>query len=96
MKKSFTCSLFHNGIIGGSLILDENSVCYKTNKLTVDKAYKNFVLPLNEIANVTWKWIVFPIATFIMKNGDKYKFLIFNKSSFNKWFHEFHYEINKF
>ena len=41
MKKSFMCSLIcHNGIVGGALYLDENSVTYKTNKLTVDRAYR--------------------------------------------------------
>ena len=40
MKKSFMCSLIcHNGIVGGALYLDENSLIYKTNKLTVDRAY---------------------------------------------------------
>ncbi len=90
MKKSFMCSLIcHNGILGGALYLDENSVTYKTNKLTVDKAYRNLVLPLDEIAELTWKWVVFPIATFHMKNGEKYKILIFNQRRFKKWFQEY-------
>lgn len=85
MKKSFMCSLIcHNGIIGGVLNLDENSVTYKTNKLTVDRVYRNLVLPLGEIAELTWKWVVFPVATFHMKNGAKYKVMIFNKRRFNK------------
>ena len=89
MKKSFICSLIcHNGIIGGALYLDENSVTYKTNKLTVDKAYRNLILPLDEIAELTWKWVVFPIATFHMKNGQKYKILIFNKERFQKYYDE--------
>ena len=87
MKKSFICSLIcHNGIIGGALYLDENSATYKTNKLTVDKAYKNLVLPLDKIAELTWKRVVFPIATFHMNNGEKHKILIFNKRRFQKWF----------
>ena len=87
MKKSFMCSLIcHNGIIGGALYLDENSVTYKTNKLTVDRAYRNLVLPLGEIAELTWKWVVFPIATFRMKNGVEYKFILFNKWRFNKYY----------
>ena len=85
MKKSFMCSLIcHNGIVGGALYLDENSVTYKTNKLTIDRAYRNLVLPLGEIAELTWKWVVFPIATFRMKNGTEYKVMIFNKRRFNK------------
>lgn len=86
MKKSFICSLCHNGILGGVLYLDENSVAYKTNKLTVDKLYKNLVLPLDEIAEITWKWVVFPVATFRMKNGVEHKFIIFNKRRFNKYY----------
>ena len=81
------CSLIcHNGIVGGALYLDENSVTYKTNKLTVDRAYRNLVLPLGEIAELTWKWVVFPIATFRMKNGVEYKFILFNKRRFNKYY----------
>ena len=90
MKKAFMCSLIcHNGIVGGALYLDENTVTYKTNKLTVDKAYKNLVLPLDEIAELTWKWVVFPIATFCMESGEKYKILIFNNRRFQKWFQEY-------
>ena len=72
--------------MGGALYLDDNSITYKTNKLTVDKAYRNLVLPLDEIAELTWKWIVFPIATFQMKNGVKHKFILFNKRRFNKYY----------
>ena len=31
--KSFVCSLCHNGILGGGLYLDSQSLTYKTNKL---------------------------------------------------------------
>ena len=90
MKKSFMCSLIcHNGIVGGALYLNENSVTYKTNKLTVDKAYRNLVLPLDKIAELTWKWVVFPIAIFHMSSGEKYKILVFNKRRFTKWFQEY-------
>ena len=89
MNKSFICSLCHRGIIGGALYLDDVSITYKTNKLTVDKAYKNLVLPLDEIAELTWKWVVFSMATFHMKNGEKYKIIIFNKWRFIKWFQEY-------
>ena len=33
--------------------------------------------------------LVFPIATVNMKNGELYKFIIFNKSRFAKWFQEY-------
>ena len=41
--KSFVCSLCHNGIVGGGLYLDSQSLTYKTNKLTVGKKYRNLV-----------------------------------------------------
>ena len=87
--KSFVCSLCHNGIVGGGLYLDSQSLTYKTNKLTVGKKYRNLVLPMQEIKEISWKWIVFPIATVNMKNRELYKFIIFNKSRFAKWFQEY-------
>ena len=90
MRKKFICSLCRNGILGGALYLDEASVTYKTSKLTVDKAYRNLVLPLNEIADITWRWILFPVASFRMKNGVEHRFIIFNKWRFNK-----HYSSNE-
>ena len=84
MKSYFVCSLCYNGLIGGGLIVDENTITYKTGKLTVDPKYRNLVLNRDDINNLSWKWIVFPIATFEMKNGEKYSFMIFNKWRFMK------------
>lgn len=89
MRKSFMCSLCHRGILGGALYLDSTSLIYKTQKLTVNPMYKHLVLPLANIKDITWKWIIFPIATFNMKTGEKYTFIIFNKSRFNKHMHEY-------
>ena len=86
---SFVCSLCRNGIIGGGLYLDSASLTYKTNKLTVDKKYRNLVLPIREIREITWNRVIFPIATVFMKNGESYKFILFNKSRFEKLFNEF-------
>ena len=87
--KKFVCSLCHKGIIGGALYLDENAVTYKTNKLAVDKAHKNLLLPIEEIAELTWRWVVFPIATFYMKDGVKHQIIVFNKRRFEKCFEEY-------
>ena len=87
--KSFVCSLCRGGILGGVLYLDITSLTYRTNKLTVDKKYRNLVLPMSEIRKITWQWIVFPVATVFMKNGESYKFIIFNKKRFKKWFCEY-------
>ena len=88
MKKGFMCSLIcHNGILGGGIYIEDHSITFKTNKLTVDKRYRNLVLMLDEINELSWKWVVFPVATFHMKNGENVKVIIFNKKRFEKWFH---------
>ena len=84
MKSYFVCSLCHNGILGGGLIVDESTITYKTGKVTVDKKYRNLILRRDDINALSWKQFIFPIASFEMKNGEKYSFLIFNKSRFMK------------
>ena len=89
MRKTFMCSLCHEGILGGGLYLDEQAVTYRTQKLTVEDKYKNLVLPLNEINEVSWRWIVLPVATFHMKSGEKYHIIIFNKRRFEKYYKQY-------
>ena len=89
MRKAFMCSLCHNGILGGGLYLDTQSVIYICRKVTVDKKYKEIILPLNEINELTWKWVVFPVATFCMKTGERYVFIIFNKWRFDKYYQQY-------
>ena len=90
MRKAFMCSLCRGGILGGGLYLDENSVTYRTQKLTVNEKYKNLVLPFKEILEITWKWIIVPVATFHMMNGEHYDIIIFNKRRFEKCYKQFH------
>lgn len=89
MRKVFMCSLCHNGILGGGLYLDYQAVIFRTQKLTVSEQYRNLILPLSEIKGISWKLIVFPVATFYMKNGECYKFIICNKWRFHKCFREY-------
>jgi hypothetical protein len=87
MKKSFICSLIcHNGIVGGMLYIEEKSIVFKTNKLTVDRECRRIMLPTNEISKLRWERVVFPIAKFSMVNGEQYEFLLFNKKRFNKYY----------
>ena len=89
MKEVFICSLIQNGILGGALYVDEQSITYRTNKLTVSTELRNLVLRISEIQDVTWKWVVFPIATFHMLDQRNYKIIIFNKWRFEKVFRNF-------
>ena len=61
----------------------------KEEEQKADEKYRNLVLPLCEITELTWKQIVFPIASFHMASGEEYKFLIFNKRRFERYYHEF-------
>ena len=88
MRKSFMCSLCRGGILGGALYLDSDSLTFKTQKLTVAAKYRNLILPISQILNITWKWVLFPLATVHMKNGEKYTMIIFNKKRFSKAFGE--------
>lgn len=85
MRKAFMCSLCHNGVLGGGLYVDDTAITYRTNKLTVAKEYRNLVLPLRQIRDITWKWI---LATFTMENGQQYRFLIFSKKGFGTFYQQ--------
>lgn len=84
MKKRFICSLIHNGIVGGIIYVDNKFITYKTNKMTIDRKYKNISLPIDGIC--LFKWNLFLVSTFYMNNGEQYKFIIFNKWRFNKYY----------
>ena len=61
MGKTFVCSLCRNGIIGGGLYIDEQSITYSTQKLTVSPLYRNLVLPMNEKGSfhgVRWSFLL--------------------------------------
>ena len=89
MRKAFMCSLCHNGILGGALYLDDQSVVYICQKLTIDKKYRKLELPLGKITELSWKWIVFPVATFHINTGEQYTFIIFNKWRFNRYYQQY-------
>lgn len=89
VEKAFVCSLCHNGILGGALYLTSDSLTYKTNKLTVHPKYRKLVLSLRDVLVISWKWILFPVATVHMSNGESFKFIIFNRPRFEKHFAEF-------
>ena len=88
--KMFMCSLCRNGIIGGALYLDDRALTYKTNKLTVEKKIRNLEMPLEEITEISWKQMLFPVMTVHLKNGETYQFLMFNKSRFEASYREHH------
>ena len=85
MKRVFVCSLCRGGILGGALYVDDTAITYKTNKLTVAKEYRNLALPLEEIQEIAWNWI---LATVTLTSGTQYRFLIYNKPGFEKCYRQ--------
>ena len=86
MIAPFVCSLCQNGILGGALTVDGEAVTYKTGKMTVEPGFRNLVLRFDEIESLEWSESIIPLAIFSMKNGARYKFLIFNKKRFQVLF----------
>ena len=64
MGKTFVCSLCRNGIIGGGLYIDEQSITYSTQKLTVSPLYRSLVLPMKEIKEISWSQMSFLLQQF--------------------------------
>jgi hypothetical protein len=88
MANVFVCSLCHKGPIGGALYLEAEGITFRSNKLTADKKFRNLSLPIKEIMEITWEQFLFPITTFHMENGESYKLMIFQKTSFCKYYQQ--------
>ena len=88
MKKVFLCSLCHGGVLGGALYVRDSDLAYKTNKLILNKEYRNIVIPFDSIAEISWRRVLFPIATITTTDGKSYKFLLYNKKRFLRWYME--------
>ena len=82
MNNTFSCSLVHNGVLGGGLFADESGVTYKTGKVTVEARDRNLRIPFGEVLRVNWSRVIVPVAEFEMKNGERFKFLIYSKKKF--------------
>lgn len=80
MKNYFLVSLCRNGILGGGMTVDEQGVCYHTNKLTVPDKYRRLELPYAEMTAVgTERVLGLPAVTFVMADGEKYRFVVFTR-----------------
>ena len=86
--ESFACSMWYHGIgiLGGTLLLDDDTLTYviQRQRYDIDEQYWNLVLQLNEIEEIKWKRIIFPLAIFQMKSQEEYRIFIFNKKRFNR------------
>ena len=74
MKKSFCVSLLKNGIVGGSVVVGEDSIAYKTGKVQIP----NFEIKFKDISKVNKGWfLILPMVTLTMRSGEECKFIVF-------------------
>ena len=78
MSNTFIVSLCYNGLLGGTIIADENAITYKTGKLTIPSELRNLEMKYGDIASVSKdKALFLPAVSVHMKNGKRYKFAMF-------------------
>ncbi|MBQ6755863.1 MAG: hypothetical protein IJP43_02790 [Oscillospiraceae bacterium] len=79
MNKVFIASLVRNGVLGGSLTVDDSAVTYRTGKLTVPEKLRNLRIPFGDIASYETS-----VAKTILylKNGESYTFIVFGNGKF--------------
>ena len=70
-------------------IMNRESFTIQRKRRDVAEQYWNLVLPLDEIEELKWKRIVFPLAIFRMKNQEEYRIFIFSKRRFNRCYLSF-------
>ncbi len=83
MKRIFIASLCKEGLIGGAIVADDQSITYQTGKLTVSPKYRNLEMRYREIRRVTTSWLLcFPTVSVEMADGEVYRFIVFRRKAF--------------
>ena len=84
MKQYYVASLCRNGVLGGSIVADEDGITYKTGKVTVSPRLRNLEMKYRDIRDYSKKWVLcFPVFTISMNDGEDFKFIIFSPKRFN-------------
>lgn len=83
MKNTFTVSLCKHGLLGGWIVIEEESMTYRTGKLTIPEKYRNLEMKYKDIFSVTeGKMLFLPTVSVKMKNDEEYKFVVYSKRRF--------------
>ena len=83
MKEYFVASLCKNGILGGGIVLNSDSIIYHTGKVTIPNKYKKIEMKYEDITKIEMeRQFFFPIIVFVMNNEDQYKFVVFARKRF--------------
>lgn len=83
MKKAFRASLCYHGLRGGAVYIENGAVVYKNQTATMPEAYKNIVMPMQEITAVEkGRKVFFPTVTLRLAGGTSYCFVVFARKRF--------------
>lgn len=86
MQKVFKGSLCCDaGILGGSIMLNDEFIIYKTQK-ALPENYKKVTIPITDIEILTpsRSMLIFPAVKIKAKNNSEYKLMIFSRGKFLK------------
>lgn len=89
MKEYFAASLCRGGILGGGIVADDESITYKTGKVTVSPRFRNLQMKYADIHGFTMKRILlFPVFSISMSDGETYTFIVFGSRRFKALMNE--------
>ena len=86
MQKIFKGSLCCDaGVLGGSIMLNDEFIIYKTQKILPEK-YKKVTIPITDIESLTpsRSMLIFPAVNIKTQNNGDHKLLIFSRGKFLK------------
>ncbi|MBO4819238.1 MAG: hypothetical protein J5528_03770 [Firmicutes bacterium] len=82
-NKIYAASFCRNGILGGSLSVEDEGVRYRTGKVTVPAQFRNLLMRYEDIAEVVPDSLgILPTVSLKMRDGESYRFLVFGRKSF--------------
>ena len=79
MKEYFVVSLIRNGVLGGGITADDESVTYHTGKVTVPAKFRRLEMRYGDIESASRSGLT---VTIRMKDGEEYRFLVFAPGRF--------------
>ena len=83
MKRVYAASLCKNGLLGGSLYVDDGKIAFRTGKLTFPPRIRNLELHFKNVVGIRKEYIlILPVTAISMKNGEEWKFFVLRRNDF--------------
>lgn len=83
MRRLYSVSICREGVLGGSLRIEDHGLRYRTNKLTVSPMLRDLFLAFSDIREIRPRWwLIFPLITVEMRDGERYSFILFGQRAF--------------